>query len=199
MIALLRALCRLIGCVWTLALALLGLGIAAYCLDGVVSLGSLRPDRLIGLVTVHRRVGHFLAQLAASGPVAGLSLLCGVGAVVAGVVLLVCVSLGPNERLAILDPDHGGGRLAARPKILREMLQALVEHRRPLRVVREVKLSLTRRGRGGRVRVEIENSSTAPAAAARASVDRDLRPLSEPFALTPRVTIVPRDPARRVR
>jgi len=61
----LRALTRLVGTLWMLALALLGLGLALYCFDGFISLGSARRDRLLGLPSVRRHVGHFLGQLAA--------------------------------------------------------------------------------------------------------------------------------------
>jgi len=50
----LRPLVRLVGVLWLLALALVGLGVALYCFDGLVSLGSARPDRLVDLMSVRR-------------------------------------------------------------------------------------------------------------------------------------------------
>ena len=79
-----RVIVRLIGVLFVVTLALGALAIAAYSLDGVIKLGSLRPDRLLGLVTVRDRVGSFLTQLARPGDVAALSLLCGAGAVLLG-------------------------------------------------------------------------------------------------------------------
>ena len=73
--AVLRTLARLIGFLWMLLLALFGLGVALYCFDGLVSLGSARPDRLLHLPSVRRHVGRFLNQVAAPGSTAGLALL----------------------------------------------------------------------------------------------------------------------------
>ena len=45
--ALLRALARMVGVVWMVALALFGLAVAMYCFDALIGLGSARPDRLL--------------------------------------------------------------------------------------------------------------------------------------------------------
>ena len=65
-------------------LALFGLAVAMYCVDALVGLGSVRPDRLLHLPSVRDHVGHFLNQLAAPGSTAGLALLCGLGAMLPG-------------------------------------------------------------------------------------------------------------------
>jgi hypothetical protein len=66
------------GVVWALLLAVLALGVSLYSLIG---LGHARPDRLVHLGTVRRETGRFLAQLQAPGPIAAISLLCGLAAV----------------------------------------------------------------------------------------------------------------------
>ncbi|MGZ6669485.1 MAG: hypothetical protein ACXVH3_32910, partial [Solirubrobacteraceae bacterium] len=96
---LLRALARLIGAVWMLVLALLGLGIALYCFDALISLGSARPDRLLNLARVRRHLGRFLDQIAAPGPTAGVALLCGLGAMLLGVLLLLGTLRSRKQRL----------------------------------------------------------------------------------------------------
>lgn len=101
----LRPLVRLIGLLWLLALALVGLRVALYCLDGLVGLGSARPDRLAGLGSVRRSVGRLLDQLAAPGSLAWLSLLCGIAAVLVGLLLLVGLLRRARERLVLLELD----------------------------------------------------------------------------------------------
>src|ERR1700727_3903961 len=98
----LRPLVRLIGVLWMFGLALLGLAIALYCVDALVGLGSIRPDRLLHLPAVRRHVGRFLNQLAAPGGTAGLALLCGLGAMLIGILLLLGVLGRRKQRLAIL-------------------------------------------------------------------------------------------------
>src|ERR1700722_9999085 len=104
-VSLLRALARVIGAVWMVVLALSGLAVAMYCFDAVVSLGSARPDRLLGLSGVRRHLGRFLDQLAAPGSTAGLALLCGLAAMLIGVVLLIGVVGRRKQRLVFLEHD----------------------------------------------------------------------------------------------
>src|ERR1700748_3491662 len=106
---LLRSLARGIGVVWMLALALVGLGIALYCFDAVIALGSARPDRLLSLVSVRRHVGTVLQQLATPGPTAALALLCGLGAMLLGVLLLTAIARSNKQRLAMLEQDTSTG------------------------------------------------------------------------------------------
>jgi hypothetical protein len=126
-----KALVRLVGIVLMLALALLALGIALYCLDGVITLGSARPDRLLHLPSVRRHVGHLLDQIAASGSTAGLALACGAGAMVLGGLLIAGLLRSPKQRLAVLWTDAANGAangtLAAKPRALRDMSRALAE------------------------------------------------------------------------
>ncbi|MFZ0385954.1 MAG: hypothetical protein WAL22_09840, partial [Solirubrobacteraceae bacterium] len=81
------------------------MAVALYCVDALVSLGSIRPDRLLHLPTVRRHVGRFLDQLAAPGSTAGLVLLCGLGAMLIGVLLLIGVIGRRKQRLVILEQD----------------------------------------------------------------------------------------------
>lgn len=39
-----RPLARLVGAIWMVVIALLGIGVALYCVDAVINLGSVRPD-----------------------------------------------------------------------------------------------------------------------------------------------------------
>ena len=119
--ALLRVLARMVGVIWMLVLALFGLGVAMYCVDALVGLGSVRPDRLLDLPGVRDHVGRFLDQVAAPGPTAGLALLCGLGAMLLGVLLLIGVLGRRKQRLVILEHGDQTGAIAARRRPLGEM------------------------------------------------------------------------------
>ncbi len=194
----LRPLVRLIGFLWLLALALAGLGVALYCVDGLISLRSARPDRLVGLASVHRRVGRLLDQLAAPGSLAGLSLLCGIAAIIVGVLLLIGILRRPRERLVLLDPDESSGVLAARRSALRDMIRALTRQTRGVTNVKRPKLRPARRGTGGRFTVKIAHARSTDARELQRSTGEALRPISEPFALKARVRVRLGERAERV-
>ncbi len=185
-----RAFARIIGAVLLIVLALAGLALAAFCFDGVIRLGSARPDRLLKLPTVRRHVGHFLAQLAAPGHTAGLALICGVGAVIIGVVLLIGVLRGSPERLVVLERDaDDGGMLAARSSTLRVMARALAEQASGATSVGRPKVRLSRRGTRGRLKVSAAQARTSERQEVQQAVQHQLEPISRPFNLKPRVRI----------
>ncbi len=186
---LLRVLTRLVGMLWMLALALFGLGIALYCLDGFISLGSARPDRLIGLPGIRRHVGHFLDQVAAPGPTAGLALLCGLGAILLGILLVLGVLRSRRQRLVVLEHDRDTGTLAARPGTVRDMVRALAEQTPGATSVKRPGLALSRRGNRGRLRVTAARARTSDAREVEQALKERVAPVSEPFNLTPRVRV----------
>jgi hypothetical protein len=185
---LLRALARLITLVWCLVLALGALALALFCVDPVFKLGSARPDRLLSLPTVRQHVGRFLTQVATPGSVAILALICGVGAVAIGLLLLIGLLTPGRVRQAVLD-DDAAGRLAARPRTLREMTRALAEQVAGATSIDRPKLRLSRRGRRGRVRIGATRSQTADAETVRSALTESLAPVTEPFHLSPRVRV----------
>lgn len=185
----LRALTRLAGSLLMLALALLGLGIALYCFDGFISLGSTRPDKLLGLSGVRRHVGHFLDQLAAPGHTAALALLCGLGAMLLGLVLLYGTLRPSRQRLAVLERDAAGGRLAARPSTIRAMVAALAGQAPGATGIKRPKVGLSRRGGRGRIKVSASRSRTTDPRALQRAVTDQLEPISGPFNLRPHVRV----------
>jgi hypothetical protein len=194
----LRPLVRLIGVIWMLVLALAGLAIALYCFDGIVSLGSTRPDRLLRLAGARRHVGHFLNLLAAPGSTAGLALLCSLAAIAVGVLLIIGV-VGPRRpRVAVLERDSSGGTVAARLRPLRDMAQALAEQADGATSVRRPKVALSRRRNGGRLRITASRASTRDPGDVSRAIEHDLQPLTEPFRLRPRIRIVAGQPGKRV-
>jgi hypothetical protein len=182
-------LARLIGAVWMVALALVGLGVAMYCFAAVISLGSARPDRLLHLPSVRGRVGRFLDQISAPGSAAGLALLCGLGAMLLGILLITGVLGRRKQRLAILEHEHQQGAVAARPKPLRDMTQALAEQARGATSVKRPKLSLSRRGTRGRLRVNATRTHSSDPKEVTNAVISAVQPITEPFHLQPRVRI----------
>lgn len=186
---LLRVLTRLLGVLWMIALALSGLGIALYCLDGFISLGSVRPDRLLGLPGVRRHVGRFLEQLAAPGNTAGLALLCGLGAMALGLLVLVGVLRSRRQRLVILEQDSGNGTLAAKPGTLRDMARALAEQVPGATSVKRPRLALSRRGTRGRLKVTASRARTGNPQEIERALKERLEPISQPFNLRPRIRV----------
>lgn len=188
----LRLIARFVGIVWAIALAALALGIALYCLDGLISLGDGRPDRLLDLVTARKETGRFLAQLQAPGPVAILSLLCGVGAVLLGLLLLRGILTRPRERLALLE-SASSGNLTARRRPLAQMLRSLAGDPPQIREVGRTKLSIKRRGAGGRVALEAVRERDSEQASVKSALEQALDPIAQPFSLRTRIrTRLPR-------
>lgn len=182
-------LARLIGAVWMIALALFGLGVAMYCFAAVITLGSARPDRLLDLPSVRSHVGRWLDQVAAPGSTAGLALLCGLGAMLLGVLLLIGVLGRRKQRVAILDHDDSDGTVAARPRPLRDMTLALAEQARGATSIKRPRLSLSRRGTRGRLKLNATRTRTSDPQEVKDAVISAVQPISDPFHLKPRVQI----------
>jgi hypothetical protein len=186
---LLRTLARLVGVVWMLVLALFGLGVALYCVDALVGLGSVRPDRLLDLPGVRDHVGRFLNQVAAPGSTAGLALLCGLGAIFLGIVLLIGVLGRRKQRLVILEHDERTGVLAARQRPLGEMARALAQPAPGATLVKRPKFLLARRGARGTLKLAATRTRPTDPRVLQAAIEQAVEPITEPFGLTPRVRV----------
>jgi hypothetical protein len=187
--ALLRVLGRMVGVAWMLVLALVGLAVAMYCVDALVGLGSVRPDRLLGLPGVRRHVGRFLDQVAAPGSTAGLALLCGLGAMLLGIVLLIGVLGRRKQRLVILEQHDQTGAIAARRRPLCEMARALAEPADGATSVKRPTLALSRRGTGGTLRVNATRTRGTDPRELSSGIEHAVKPITEPFGLKPRVRV----------
>jgi hypothetical protein len=187
--ALLRALAKMVGVVWMLVLALFGLGLAMYCVDALVGLGSARPDRLLDLPGVRDHVGRFLDQVAAPGPTAGLALLCGLGAMLIGILLLVGIVGRRKQRLVILDQHDRTGALAARRRPLGEMARALAEPAQGATRVKRPKLSVSRRGTRGTLKIAATRTRTTDPRELTTAIEQAVEPITGPFGLTTRVRV----------
>ena len=197
-----KALVRLVGMLLMLALALLSLGIALYCLDGLIALGSARPDRLLHLSSVRRHMGHFLNQIGASGSTARLAFVCGLGALALGGMLVAGLLRSPKQRLAVLSADDAdgsaNGTLAARPRALREMSRALAEQAPAATSIDRPRLRLARRANRGRLTITVSRTRASDPADVKSNVTERLQPITGPFRLRPRVRVRLGEPGERV-
>lgn len=199
MVLLLRALARVAETVFLVVLALFGLGVALYCFDGLVGLGGARPDRLLDLASVRRHVGHVLNLLGAPGSTAGLALLCGLGAMALGLLLLIGLLAPQRRRLAILDRGGSDGTVAARPRVLRDVARTLAARADGVSDVKRPRLALRRRGGGGRLTVTAAHPTTVDQNDVRRELNERLEPITTPFHLAPRVRLRRAESGGRVR
>ncbi len=195
---LLRAVARLTGTIWVLTLALLGLGVAMYCFDGFIRLGSARPDRLLHLPSVRRDVGHFLHQIQSPGPAAALALLCALAAMLIGLLLLLGALRSAKQRLALLDQDSERGVLAAQLSVLKAMGRALAEQAPGATSVKRPKVNLSHGGTRGKLKVTVARSAASNRSEVEQAVKDRLEPISEPFNLRPRVRVALGERGNRV-
>jgi hypothetical protein len=181
-----RALARLLALVLTTTLAAAGLVVAVFSVHGDSSTLSLPGlARLARLADLDARVGVFLAQLQAPGPIAKVAALAGAGAVLLGLLLLFGVLARKPERLVVLRSD-GDGTVAARPRVLAHAAVALAEEDpRALRAAARV--TPRRRGVGGRLRLTVYHARSATPAAATDAGRARVKPLVESFSLRPRI------------
>jgi hypothetical protein len=148
-----KALSRLLEMLLMAAIALLGIGVGLYCLSGLISLGSARPDRLLHLPRVRHAVGHFLAQMNAPGPVAVLGLICGIGAVVVGALLLIGMFGTRRERLLTVEHDAERGDLLARPRTVSGMVRDVAVRTPGVTSAKTARVRVSRDGRRGTLRL----------------------------------------------
>jgi len=195
---LLRALARVAGVLLMLILALAGLALVLYCLDGFIRLGSARPDRLLHLPAVRDHVGRFLHQITAPGPAAALALLCGAGAILLGIVLLIGVLAPRRQRLILLERDGSEGTLAARRRPMRDMARALAGSAQGATTVARPRLHAGGRLRPSRLTVTATHSRTHDSQQVERAIGERLQPLTEPFGVRARVHVRSGEPGSRV-
>lgn len=186
---LLKAFARSVEMALMAVIALIGLGVGLYCLDGLISLGSARPDRLLHLPRLRFHVGHWLAQIAAPGDTAGLALLGGLVAVILGLLLLVGLLGSRRERLLVLDEDNEEGSLSARPRALSQMFRAEAERAPGVTGVKRPKIGLSRSGRRGRVKLLASRGADPDAETVDTAVHERIDPLSEELGLSSNIRV----------
>lgn len=181
----LRLLTRVLAFLVLLALALAGLAAAAFSVQGdKETLSYHNLASLGGLPQARDAVAGWFAQIGADGPLAIVALLCGLGAVLLGVLLLVGVLVPRRERLVLLE-QRDAGALNTRRRPLAGAARALAEQARGVTEAK-VRARPRRRG-GGTLRVRADRTRQTDAAQLRRAVEEQLKPLTEPFGLRARV------------
>ena len=187
MILLARALVRLVSFALLVVLAIAGLALAVFCIGtGTTgpSLGGLASA--LDLASLRDTVGSWLDQLAADGSVAAIAAVCGLGAILLGLVLLIGVLVPRRERLVTLSSSDRG-LLAARRRPLSRAATALVEQ---VRGVTEARVRVRpRRRAGGRLIVRASRTRTADPGQLQGAVSEQVRALSDSFGLKPRIAV----------
>jgi hypothetical protein len=190
MILLARALVRLISFVLLVILAVAGLALAIFCISTGTSgpsLGGLA--HVLDLGSLRDTVGSWLGQLEASGEVAGIAAVCGLAAMLLGLLLLAGILVPRRERLVTLASGEHGTITARR----RPLAQAATTLAQQVRGVTEARVRVRRRRRsGGRVAVRASRTRRSDPEEVQGAVREQLRGLTEPFKLTARVDVARR-------
>lgn len=187
MIALARVLVRLVAFLLLVLLALAGLAVAVFSIDTGTTGPSLgRLAELLHLASLRDTVGAWLDQLEASGSVAVVAGLCGLGAVLLGLVLLAGLLVPRRERLITM-PSAVSGDLAARRRPLAQAAQTLAEQARGVTGARA--RAKPRRRSGGRLRMRVSRGRSEDAGLVRSAVAGRLAELTEAFQLKARVDV----------
>jgi hypothetical protein len=176
-----RGLARLLAVLLAAALAVGGLAVALFSIQGdsaTLSLPGLAARLHLGDLRV--TVGMWLGDLHADGPVARVAALAGAGAVVLGILLLVGVLGRRRERLLVMRRGDDG-TIAARPRAVGEAAVALGEQSRDVLRAKD-RTTARRRGVGGRLRLTIYHAPSTGAAAADAGRVR-IQGLADAFSL----------------
>lgn len=186
MLLLLRALARLLAFALLVVLALGGLAVAIFCIQGGhsgVSIPALARD--LHLSTLRMDVGRLLARLQAPGPIALVSALSGAGAMLAGLLLLLGVLAPRRERLVVLERSESG-QLAARRRALATTAERLTAEADSI-VSARARARPRRRRAGARVTVAARPLEGVASSEAEEQGRAALAPLTEAYALATRV------------
>jgi hypothetical protein len=171
---LLRVLAAVVGFVLLVVVAVGGVVVAVFCIRGGTATLSL--DHLAGLISLPElrdKVGPFLESLEADGPAAALAALCGAGAVLLGIGLLIGALVPRRERVLIVERTERG-TIAARRRAAAAALADLAERPREI-LSAKAKVRPNRKRAGGRARLKLTEAAGTDerpqAAQARAQLD----------------------------
>lgn len=180
-----RLAARLIALLLLIALAIAGAAVAVFSIQGGVETLSL-PNlaSLIGLPVLRDSTAELLEAVEADGPIALVSALAGLAAILVGLLLLIGALARPSERLFRAD-DSPEGRIAARP---RPLATAAAELARGTDGVTGADARAKPSRSGGRLSVKAVHRH-GDADELRGRVDSALASLRSAFALRTRVSI----------
>lgn len=187
MIILGRLLVRLLSFLLLLVLAVVGLAAAVFCVQGGrATLSLTHLAALVHLPQFRATLGTFLGSLEASGPVAIIALLCAIGAVLLGLVLLAGLLTPTRQWTVTLEREGEAGAISARRRALAAVAQTLALSAPGVTEARA--RARPRRTSGGKLQIRAARSRSVSEQAVRADLERVLEPLTGEFALTPKIT-----------
>ncbi len=180
------ALAALVGYLLLGALAVAGIAVAVFCAQGgTASLSPAHAAELLSLGELRDTVGPWLADLEADGPSAAVAAICGAGAVLLGLVLVLGALVPRRDRLFLIE-EGTEGRLTARRRALAAALAYLAERPRDV-LGAKVRVRPNRRGRGGRARLSLLRSRSQDGSERATEAVAELEHLEGELALRPRV------------
>lgn len=150
----LRALAGLLGFLAMVALAVAGLAVAVFCIQGGdETFSPANLASLLGLDGLRDTIGSWFESLEDGGSTAIVAALCGAGAVLLGAAVVVGALAPRRERLLTVNQAEQG-EIAIRSRAAASALSSLAE--RPREVVRaRARVRPARRGIGGRARLRM--------------------------------------------
>lgn len=159
MIPLARVLARLVGTVLLVILAVGGIVVAVFCIQGYEQTLSLpHLASLLHLDDLRDTLGGWLESLEASGPDAALAALCGLGAIALGLLLLIGALVPGRDRLLTVEESEEG-RLTAQRRPAQKALESVAE--RPGDVLSaRARIRPRRSGGGGRASLTLVRTKT---------------------------------------
>jgi hypothetical protein len=154
----LRLLAAVVGFLLLALIAVGGVVVALFCLRGGTATLSLHHlASMLSLPDLRDKLGAFLESLEADGPVAALAALCGAGAVLLGIGLLVGALVPRRERVLIVERADRG-TLAARRRAAGNALADLAERPREV-IAAKARIRPHRSRLGGRARLKLTESA----------------------------------------
>jgi hypothetical protein len=182
MVALLRLLATVLGFVLLVAVAIGGVIIAVFCLRGdsaTLSLAHLAS--LVSLDDLRGKVGNLLSGVESDGPVAALAALCGAGAVLLGLGLLVGALVPRRERRLIVERD-ARCTISARRRAVADALTDLAERPREVHAAK-ARVRPNRSRTGGRARLKLTEAAGTDERPVAEQARQDLAKLGEGLSL----------------
>jgi hypothetical protein len=178
----LRLLAVALGFLLLVLIALGGIVVAIFCIRGGIATLSLHHlASLISLPGLRDKIGPWLESLEADGPVAALAVLCGAGAVLLGIGLMVGALVPRRERVLIVDRTDRG-TIAARRRATGSALADLAE--RPREVLSaKTKVRPNRSRAGGRARLKLIEAAGTDERPKAEQARTELKDLAEALSL----------------
>ena len=190
---LLRLLAAVLAFLLLVLIAVGGIVVAIFCIrGGTATLSLSHLASLISLPGLRDKVGPFLASLEADGPAAAIAALCGAGAILLGIGLLVGALVPRRERILIVERS-GRGTIAARRRAAGNALADLAEKPREV-LSAKAKVSPNRSRTGGRARLKLTEAAGTDERPSAEQARADLGDLADSLSL--KLQTVRRGPRR---